>query len=94
MKVSSLLIKIHNNSNIILISIKIVRSVSLLAQNNIIVLGDCINMLQDSDGAEYFVPNFCINDPFLEKDLTIKEVPENEKIEVNYYYTKHTKDIY
>lgn len=30
---------------------------------------NCINHLVDTNGNEYYVPNYCINDPFFEKEL-------------------------
>ena len=47
----------------------IVRSANLLKQLQLTPLKGCINCTQDQDGKFYYVPNFCINDPFLEKQL-------------------------
>ena len=39
----------------------------------------CMNQLIDSKGTRYIIPNFCINDPLIEKEY--KEIDENHKRE-------------
>lgn len=41
------------------------------------VVNDCINHLIDGNGYEYYIPNYCINDPYFEKELN-QDKPDEE----------------
>ena len=49
-----------------------------LGRYNFEVAENCINHIIDNDGEHYFVPNYCINDPYFEKELIDKNVPEKK----------------
>ena len=48
-----------------------------LGRYNFEVAVDCINHIIGPDGEHYYVPNYCINDPYFEKTLSSKD--EGEK---------------
>ena len=48
-----------------------------LGRYNFEVATDCINHIIGSEGEHYYVPNYCINDPYFEKTLSL--VDEGEK---------------
>lgn len=49
----------------------------MLEDNNLTIPNGCINYIVDSEGLEYHIPNWCINDPYYEKILS--EVEEESK---------------
>ena len=49
------------------------KSLNYLATNGIQPVDGCLNHLIDSQNKEYRIPNFCINEPFMEKELHVKE---------------------
>ena len=51
----------------------------------------CINHLIDSNGNEYYIPNYCINDPYFEKELSEEEKNDEETLEIILYEV--TKNI-
>ena len=44
-----------------------------LGRYNFEVAVDCINHIIGPDGEHYYVPNYCINDPYFEKTLSLKD---------------------
>ena len=67
------------------------RASILLDEYNIKTVNGCLNHLIDSDGNEYKIPNYCINDPYFgiinsgEKDV------KEEKLILNFYGAKKLK---
>ena len=67
------------------------RASILLDESNIKTVNGCLNHLIDSDGNEYKIPNYCINDPYFgiinsgEKDV------KEEKLILNFYGAKKLK---
>ena len=67
------------------------RASLLLEEYNIKTVKGCINHLIDSNGNEYKIPNYCINDPYFgiinsgEKDV------KEEKLILNFYGAKKLK---
>lgn len=56
-----------------------------LKKNGIQPFDSCINHLVDCNGRHIYIPNFCINEPYLEKELHAKE--ENREFhKINVYY--------
>jgi len=56
---------------------------------NLKVIKDTINFLGDDKGGVYVIPNFCINDPFFEKELKpAEEVRDIKFIKVSFSLTK------
>ena len=47
-----------------------------LGRYNFEVAEDCINHIIGCDGEHYYVPNYCINDPYFEKELNNKDEQE------------------
>jgi hypothetical protein len=66
-----------------------IKSENILKQHNLQTLNGCINKCKDNESNIYNIPNFCINDPFFEKEI----LPEHEldfknpdlKIKINLY---------
>ena len=55
-----------------------------LGRYNFEVAEDCINHIIGPNGMHYYVPNYCINDPYFEKTLSMKDV-EEKKIKLVLY---------
>ena len=49
-----------------------------LGRFNFEVAENCVNHIIGSHGEHYFVPNYCINDPYFEKELKKEDVPEKK----------------
>ena len=41
----------------------------MLEENDLTIPEGCINHIRDNAGKDYYIPNFCINDPYFEKKL-------------------------
>ena len=57
----------------------------LLEEYNLTTYDGCINHIVDKKGQHYIVPNYCINDPFFEKEYKIKDNVVKKNIKVNLY---------
>ena len=55
-----------------------------LGQYNFEVAENCVNHIIGNNGEHYYVPNYCINDPYFEKELNNKDV-EEKKIKLCLY---------
>jgi len=73
------------------------RARNLLKTNNLKTANGCINTIQDNDGNTYKVPNFCINQPFFEKEIqnTPAEAIETKDLHLYMYdlYSNKKYDI-
>lgn len=49
-----------------------------LGRYNFEVAVDCINHIIGAEGEHYYVPNYCINDPYFEKTLSLKDNGEKK----------------
>jgi hypothetical protein len=49
-----------------------------LGRYNLEVAVNCINHIVGAQGEHYFVPNYCINDPYFEKELSLKDDGEKK----------------
>ena len=54
------------------------RANQTLGRFNFEVAENCVNHIIGSNGEHYYVPNYCINDPYFEKELIEKDVPEKK----------------
>lgn len=54
-----------------------VRASNLLEAYGLKPILGCINSLKDKKGKFYYIPNFCVNDPWFEKSI---KSPTNERI--------------
>ena len=63
------------------------RSNICLEKNKLKTYDGCINHLIDENGIHYFIPNFCINEPYFEKDFAIKENYIQKNINIILYET-------
>ena len=57
----------------------------LLEEYNLTTYEGCINHIVDKKGQHYIVPNYCINDPYFEKEYKIKDNVVKKKLKVNLY---------
>jgi len=57
----------------------------LLEEYNITTFNGCINHLVDKKGNHYNIPNYCINDPYFEKEYKIQENIEKKELKINLY---------
>ena len=57
----------------------------LLEEYNLTTFEGCINHIVDKKGNHYIIPNYCINDPYFEKEYKIKENIEKKDFKVNLY---------
>ena len=64
-----------------------VRAENLLLALKLTPYAGCMNHLVDSSGKEYIVPNFCINDPYLEKEVKIQQ-KNRETLTILYFLLK------
>ena len=46
------------------------KGLTYLTTNRLHVIDGCINHITDNKGNHYWLPNFCINEPYMEKNLT------------------------
>ena len=63
-----------------------------LGRYNFQVATNCVNHIIGSNGEHYYVPNYCINDPYFEKTLTLKDV-EEKKLNLILYEASNNKTI-
>ena len=57
----------------------------LLEEYNLTTFEGCINHIVDKKGNHYIVPNYCINDPYFEKEYKIEENIEKKELRLNLY---------
>ena len=57
----------------------------LLEESKMRTYEGCINHLIDRDGNHYIIPNYCINDPYFEKEYKIKENIKKIELKINAY---------
>ena len=64
----------------------------LLEEYNLTTFNGCINHIIDKKGNHYNVPNYCINDPYFEKEYKIKENIEKKDLKINLYEVANNKN--
>lgn len=64
----------------------LVRAEKILHSFKLKTINGCISDLVDNSNHTYHIPNFCINDPYLVKELTSEINHEPELINVNKKY--------
>ena len=57
----------------------------LMEEYNLRTFDGCINHIVDKYGTHYFVPNYCVNDPYYEKEFKIEENIEKVDLKLNLY---------
>lgn len=62
----------------------LVQSKAILADLNLYPVRGCINHLRDKNNKHYFIPNYCINDPYFEKSLVVDDEVKETLIQVKY----------
>ena len=67
------------------------RASILLDEYNIKTVNGCLNHLIDSDGNEYKIPNYCINDPYFGIINSGQKDVKEEKLILNFYGAKKLK---
>ena len=57
----------------------------LMEEYNLTTFDGCINHIVDKNGIHYIIPNYCINDPYFEKDFQINENVKKVELKLNLY---------
>ena len=57
----------------------------LLEEYNLTTFNGCINHIIDKKGNHYIIPNYCINDPYFEKEYKIKDDVEKKEVKLILY---------
>ena len=65
----------------------------LLEQFKLTTANGCINHIIDRKGNHYFIPNYCINDPFFEKKFEIQEDIKQEDIVINIFESSYSEKL-
>ena len=68
------------------------RANMLLGEANLRTFEGCINHIVDEKGNHYIVPNYCINDPYFEKEFKIQQNVEKKKLKINLYEVANNKN--
>ena len=63
------------------------RTIKCLEKNKLKTYNGCINHIVDSKGNHYYIPNFCINEPYFEKDFELKDHFIKKDINIILYET-------
>ena len=58
------------------------RANMLLEKYNLKCVDGCINHIIDENGEHYYIPNYCINDPYFEKELSEEEANKKFNVEL------------
>ena len=61
------------------------RSRMLLDENELKTFDGCINHIIDKKGNHYFIPNYCINDPYFEREYKINKNVEDKNIKIKLF---------
>ena len=61
------------------------RANMLLEEYGLTTESGCINHIIDSNGNHYHIPNYCINDPFFERQYKIKKNIEEKKVKIKLF---------
>ena len=65
----------------------------LLEQFQLTTASGCINHIIDRKGNHYFIPNYCINDPFFEKSFKIEDDIKQEDIVINVFESSSNENL-
>ena len=61
------------------------RANMLLEEYELTTASGCINHIIDSKGNHYHIPNYCINDPYFEREYEVKKNIEEKKIKLKLF---------
>ena len=65
----------------------------LLEEYELSTYEGCINHIVDKNNFHYIIPNYCINDPYFEKEFQIKENVEKKTLKINLYEVAINKNL-
>ena len=65
----------------------------LLEEYDLSTYEGCINHIVDKNNMHYIIPNYCINDPYFEKEFQIKENVEKKTLKLNLYEVAINKNL-
>ena len=57
----------------------------IMEENNLTTFEGCINHIVDKNGNHYIVPNYCINDPYFEKEFKENANVKKVELKLNFY---------
>jgi hypothetical protein len=61
------------------------RANMLLEEYGLTTESGCINHIIDQEGNHYHIPNYCINDPFFERQYKVKKNIEEKKVKIKLF---------
>ena len=61
------------------------RANMLLEEYGLTTKSGCINHIIDQEGNHYHIPNYCINDPFFERQYKVKKNIEEKKVKIKIF---------
>ena len=56
-----------------------------MEENNLTTYDGCINHIVDKNGIHYIIPNYCINDPYFEKEFKENKNVQSIELKLNLY---------
>ena len=65
----------------------------LLEEYDLSTYEGCINHIVDKNNMHYIIPNYCINDPYFEKEFQIKDNIEKKNVKINLYEVAINKNL-
>ena len=65
----------------------------LLEEYELSTYEGCINHIFDKNNFHYIIPNYCINDPYFEKEFQIKDNIEKKNMKINIYEVSMNKNL-
>ena len=65
----------------------------LLDEHDLKTYSGCINHITDKNGNHYIIPNYCINDPYFEKEYIIKTNIETKNLKIKLFEPSTNSNI-
>ena len=69
------------------------RAKSLLADYELKTFDGCINHIIDNKNNHYLIPNYCINDPYFEREYLVKDDIEKKNIKIKLFEPSENSNI-
>ena len=92
-KYGELSIKLAFMMNVLYYLINIDRSNLLLQEFHLKTADGCINHIIDQSDNHYLIPNYCINDPYFEKELIIDEGVEEKQLRIKLFEVSENIEV-
>lgn len=79
--------------NVFLYIIHLDRSNLLLQEYRLKTADGCINHIIDQSDNHYLIPNYCINDPYFEKELIVDEAVEEKQLRIKLFEVSENIEV-